>query len=554
MSKRKYQFIEKYSPRAINEFIGNPAAIKGAFNFVKKFRTHPDQVEQRGIAIIGPIGVGKTRLAEYLAESRGMVPIIISASDSRRQNEIENFEILYQANMTHLFNMNHPALKKIKTTNNAAYLKGKDIGKALILDEVESITKGDKGLLAPLTKLLKDGPTSPNTLVIITLDTEEASKFKSLVKWCYTVNLKSPNTSEVMKIVNRVDKKEGWGLSHDVKLAFARNAQGDLRRLLTELEVFFLDMQQQEIENLSVLDVDQYFKEKELRIRDTTPVGILDMIIEDVRKSSIVSNTYDQEGSDLEKEIMLVELESYTLPVYTFDTYPNIVKEPTKKQIEDLVSKGYIGEEYLQHSDLVLDSMMKAIENISYSDVMYSTVRNSDPNAFSEDLGDFSIADVYRCSSVLHPLHDIKYVIPNTYKIDVSTTSKFYSVKGLIDSQYKNNIRMNNLSKHWFSRDREDWMFLRRKLFRLMANEKDWEECAKLLFDEELPLETLDELLKIRGDVGDALAEEGERMYKGKVKASFKKRYTEMEPKAEGLKFADEKSRKKITFFPVIKK
>ncbi len=554
MEKRSFQFIEKYAPNAINEFIGNPAAIKGAFNFVKQFRTHPNDAEFRGMAIIGPIGVGKTRLAEFLAESRGMVPIVIGASESRRQNEIENFEILYQANMTHLFNMNHPALKKIKTTNSESYLKGLDIGKVLILDEVESITKGDKGLLAPLTKLLKDGPTCPNTLIIITLDTEEASKFKSLVKLCYTVNLKPPSISEMMKVVDKVDKKEGWKLSQEVKSAFARNSQGDLRRLLTEMEFFFVDMDKDNIEYVTVEDVDRFFKEKELKIRDTTAIGILDMIIEDVTKSSPINKNFVPEGSNFDKEIMLAELESYTIPVYTFDSYLRFVKEPTQKQIEELVAKHVIDERFLKDDNLLMESIAKAADEISFSDELYCTVRNSDPNAFSDDLGDFSIADVYRCASIIQPLHDLKHVIPNTYKIDVSTTTKFYSVKAITDSQYKNNNRMSNLSRKWFNRSRDEWLFLRSKLFRLIANECTWAECAQILFNEELPLETLDELLKLKGELDDPLAEEGEKTYKGKVKANFKKKFTEMEPKPEGLKFVDEKSRKIISFFPEINK
>ena len=34
--KKQVQFIEKYAPKTINEFIGNPAALKDAFNFVRE--------------------------------------------------------------------------------------------------------------------------------------------------------------------------------------------------------------------------------------------------------------------------------------------------------------------------------------------------------------------------------------------------------------------------------------------------------------------------------------------------------------------------------------
>lgn len=506
--------IEKYAPKNVNEFVGNPTAIKDAFNYVRQFRTNPAMVKYRGVAIIGPVGVGKTCLAKQMAESRGMIPIVLTASESRRQDEIENFGILYHANMTKLFSLNNPLVKKLNSSNNPAYLKGKNIGKMLIVDEVESITKGEKGLLGPLTQILKEGPTSPDTLIVITLDNEEAGKYESLTKWCHKIVLKVPTLSEIMKIVEKVDKGEGYGLSQPVKEAFARNSQGDIRRLLREMEFFFKNISPHQI---SVEDVDTYFEEKDMRVRDVSAIDLLRKMIDDVRS----------DGFNCDKQLISAELEAYTIPVYFFDTYPKIVK-----------------------GDNVMTSIAEAAESISYSDEMYSTLKNNS-TVFSDDYGEMGLGDVYRCNSVVIPLYYIRKSIPDQYKIDVSGYNKFFSVKSLIEANKRNNSRLSKLSKYWFSRNRDEWMMMREILFKLIANECDWDKAIEIMYQNGFPLETLDEMLKIRGSYNNPVAEEGEKAYKGKVKSQIKKRYSEAEPEREGLKFAEDKVPRTVNFFPI---
>lgn len=539
--KNKIQFTEKYSPRIISDFVGNTSEIKRAFNIVKRFRTDPNDADYRGMIIIGPTGVGKTRLAEFIAESRGMVPIVLTASATRKKNEIENFEILYKSNMSHLYKSNHPMINRILQKSNRKYLKNRPIGKVLIVDEVESITKGERGLLSPLIKILKEGPTNPDTFIIITLDVEKVKKFATLKRWCCEIKLKTPSISETLKLVERVCRGEDWKLSKAVKQSFARNCQGDFRRLMMELQQYYDCMTTKQIQSKTAADIDKYFESKQLRLRDTSVVGILEMVIDEI-----------VDKCELPKIFSLVELEGYTIPIYLFETYPHIVNTPKQKDVDRIYNDELIFETHKEV--LLLDSIADASECISRGDVMYNQLKKTSPGIFGEEHNadpDVNFSDFYRSCAVIEPILCLKYVIPKKYEINVKNYKRFYSVKAIIESHRKVHNRMNAISKFWYERHRDEWMFLRSRLFRLLANECDWNECMNMLVQNDLPIRVLDELVKIRGHVTDPIAIEGEKLYKGVFRTKFKRKFEEVKPKPVGLKFADEKPKKpKIIFFP----
>lgn len=545
MTRDKVQFLNKYSPRSANEFIGNPAAIKGLFNYVKQFRNDPNDVEYRGIAIVGPIGVGKTRLAEYLAESRGMVPIVITTTDARRHQEVENVEIIYRTNMAHLYKIDHPIIKNLQKNGGAQYIKDKPMGKIIIIDEVESITKGDKGLLVPLTKLLKDGPTSPDTLIIITLDTDEASKYKPLLKFCYEVNLKPHPISELVKIINRVEIGEKWKLSPEVKEAFAKHSQSDIRRLLTELEFYFDNKSKEEIENTTSQQIDEYFEAKSLRIRDNSALSLLDSIV-----LGTISDK-PEEKMPIDKRFLVAELESYVVPIYLFETYPKIVKDKNKKDFTIVKKKRKLDQD-LESSTFTMNCLAEAAESISDSDVLYGTLREN-PGVFTDEMGDFTMGDVFRSLSVLIPIHRLSEVIPEKYRLDVQGYNKYYSVKAIVEANNRVRNKMNRFSAKWFEKTTEEWMFLREKIFEAFANECTWDQCIHILLENDLTFEVLEEIIKLRGTYDNAVALEGEKLYKGKMKLQFKHKFEGEKPKIGGLKSVNKDTLRKINFFPEIK-
>lgn len=79
----------------------------------------------------------------------------------------------------------------------------------------------------------------PDTLMIITCNTEMLSKIKTLKSMCHHVQLKHISVNEMIKLIDTVCEGENLRLSKDDKELFAFYANGDGRRLLNGMELCF---------------------------------------------------------------------------------------------------------------------------------------------------------------------------------------------------------------------------------------------------------------------------------------------------------------------------
>lgn len=546
--KEEQPFIDKYCPKLLKDFVGNAKAIKKALKVAKDFRLEKRSCEYGAILLTGPGGIGKSTLAKFIAESRGMFPILISATATRKKEEIERFEMLYKSKIRNLLRMNHPAIKKILEKSNMG--PGLPIGKCIIVDEIECTMKGERGLLTPLTRIIKSSINSTNdTLIIVTLDTQKIKKYSSLRRWCCEVQLKSPSESECLKVVNRVCDGEKWKLSKPTRQAFARNCQGDLRRLLNEMQLFFTDIKDDNISSVTVPQVNEYFKNKQLRVRDMTSVGVLNILIDE--ELNIENNdVYDYHSQ--ERKLALIETDGYTIPLYLFDTYPRIVKQPPKAKLKEMAKKRVIGKEYLTKKDIVMDSLANASDDFSYADVMYNKLKSNDPGAFSEEKNpdpDFHNAHIYRIEAVLKPLSHINTVIPHNYRVDVSTSSKFFGSQSTQRAQAKLPMKLGGMVNGRLRRTREEWIVLRDKLFSAIANDEKWDEIIREMHENNIPVEILDEIVKIKCKSITDDCKAGQKRYAGNMKKKFKRRYQDLKPEPQGLKFQTKKPKKIINMF-----
>ncbi|MEM3026075.1 MAG: AAA family ATPase, partial [Thermoproteota archaeon] len=85
MSGSKLSWVEKYKPKSLDEIVGNDAAKKDFIDWLQRW-------DERGKAAMlhGPPGVGKTVLVEVAASALGYRLIETNASDTRREDYLEN--------------------------------------------------------------------------------------------------------------------------------------------------------------------------------------------------------------------------------------------------------------------------------------------------------------------------------------------------------------------------------------------------------------------------------------------------------------------------------
>ena len=177
-----------------------------------------DKIYKRGIYIHGCPGSGKTMFVETVLAKLGYDVVKYDAGDIRNKNIIEN---ITQHNTS-----DKNVLSMFYTTT-----KSKTI--AIIMDEIDGMNNGDKGGINALIKLIRPKKTkkqkmedSTHSPIICISNNHTDKKIKELMKACVTIEIKSPTTDQINKLVTAnmpdLDKK--------IIERLIQYIQGDLRK------------------------------------------------------------------------------------------------------------------------------------------------------------------------------------------------------------------------------------------------------------------------------------------------------------------------------------
>ena len=131
-------WLEKYKPKLLKDFLSNQSEIEKAINWIKNYKN--DYLNTKKVLlIIGNSGTGKTLLAETILKEYDYTKIELNSTDVRSQKKISEF------------------LKKSLTFKNVIDMfnnGNKPIG--LLIDEIDTICKlSDKGGFSEFLSILK---------------------------------------------------------------------------------------------------------------------------------------------------------------------------------------------------------------------------------------------------------------------------------------------------------------------------------------------------------------------------------------------------------------
>jgi len=195
--------IEKYRAKNFSEIKGQDIPIEEIKAF---FKTFP---RKRAIILNGPAGTGKTSLTIALANEFNMELFELNASDLRNKSSLD--EILKPA-----------------SSQQSLFKKGKII----LMDEADGITATDRGGLPELIALI----TKSSFPIIITSNDIWQQKFSLLRKSCQIINVKELKESHIIEIINDILKKENKSLKKETISIIVKNARGDVRSALNDLQ------------------------------------------------------------------------------------------------------------------------------------------------------------------------------------------------------------------------------------------------------------------------------------------------------------------------------
>lgn len=219
-------WTDKYRPKKIKDIIGNKPQIQTLCQWIEKFKAG-DQNIKRCVLLSGNPGLGKTSSAICILENNGYRVVEFNASDIRTKSLVE--ESLY--NLIQIKQLDH---------------KKKPI--AIIMDEVDGMTSGDKGGMSEIIKYINPNRGKGNRKkadqeetmsippLICICNNNLDRKLVDLRKDCLELIFEKPTKDELRELLKHVSKNENIKFDKDAEDLILEYAQGDFRRLITYMQ------------------------------------------------------------------------------------------------------------------------------------------------------------------------------------------------------------------------------------------------------------------------------------------------------------------------------
>lgn len=222
--------IDKYKPKSLKDIKGLDREIKIIKEFVINFR------KGKAMLIFGPSGIGKTSSIHSLAKELNYELFELNASNFRDKESIE--KILGGA-----------------VKQKSLFFKGK----LILLDEIDGMSKDDRGGMTSLLKIIEDSSFP----IIITSNDIEINSLENLIKKVKLLEYKRLNDDIVFSILKEICEKEG--IIYDIKILekLAESSKGDLRAAIIDLQTLVINGR---LEDFNVEDFDRLKTENIIKV------------------------------------------------------------------------------------------------------------------------------------------------------------------------------------------------------------------------------------------------------------------------------------------------
>lgn len=327
--------LNKVKPTQLDDILFFNDQIKNCIQWLDNFKTKKDRTK-KVLLLIGPIGCGKTCIAQLLFKKFDYKIIEQNATHLRSQKKIGEF------------------LKKtlgFKNVIDLFYNEQKPIG--LIMDEIECLIKNnDKGGLSEFIQIIKDNDKYEKNIlkkkkikininsfiavenpIICTTSENNDKKINELKKFSHVVYLNKIKLNEYEKFVDQLKTNKNLSSLPKIKKSLIKDmyqqCENDIRKFIYALENVYLKLKNKKTEKFDIYN-------DLIHLNDTSKndIQLQDAVV-----------LFLKNKLDLKKMDLLFYLDPYHLP-YTL--YQNMIPFLENSQFKNEV-KLDIYEKYLDN-------------------------------------------------------------------------------------------------------------------------------------------------------------------------------------------------------------
>ncbi|WEL23246.1 replication factor C large subunit [Candidatus Nanohalovita haloferacivicina] len=214
-------WVEKYRPESLSEYRGASNQKKELQEWIKDWESG-----DKPVLLHGQAGTGKTSLVEALANDLGYELVETNASDVRTKSKLK--EELKEA------------------TRQASFFGGQ---KLILIDEVDGMSSTDRGGAAELKRIVQESRFP----VVMTANDAYANSIRNLRNISKTVKLDSVHTNSIAAHLKEILEEEGIEYEDGVPKRIARQAGGQMRSAINDLEAVALGKDKITTDDLDVI-------------------------------------------------------------------------------------------------------------------------------------------------------------------------------------------------------------------------------------------------------------------------------------------------------------
>ena len=262
-TKQYFTWTEKYKPADSDSIVGNSTQIELIRNWIHNFKHRALSVQnaqsqpnsewadcKNGLVISGDTGVGKTLAATLLLKEGGYDVIEYNAGDLRKIKNIKT------------------KLTSIVSGSNIMMMVKKHQTTAIIIDEIDTMTRGEKGSVRQIKQFIKNQKTfarqarlktrtktkstasndatnaAVNINPVICICNSINSSVKQLLQDTIHIHFSKPSPQTLHNFVQSICVKENIRFSDECFDIVVKHAQQDIRRtlyILQNVKAYFHD-------------------------------------------------------------------------------------------------------------------------------------------------------------------------------------------------------------------------------------------------------------------------------------------------------------------------